>query len=91
MRREVPFSLVEKEFLDRTLQVPAEVIARKLGREVSEIEVYRLMQLTDEQPERGKKWRRLKNERISKVFKKFGARTKRPTDRLPSGTKVLGD
>lgn len=49
MRREVPFSLVEKEFLDRTLQVPAEVIARKLGREVSEIEVYRLMQLTDEQ------------------------------------------
>lgn len=49
MRREVPFSLIEKEFLDRTLQVPAEVIARKLGREVSEIEVYRLMQLTDEQ------------------------------------------
>lgn len=49
MRREVPFSLVEKEFLGRTLQVPAEVIARKLGREVSEIEVYRLMQLTDEQ------------------------------------------
>lgn len=48
MRREVPFSLVEKEFLDRTLQVPAEVIARKLGREVSEIEVYRLMQLTDQ-------------------------------------------
>lgn len=51
MRREVPLSLVEKEFLDRTLQVPAEVIARKLGREVSEIEVYRLMQLTDEQRE----------------------------------------
>ena len=49
MRREVPFSLVEKEFLARTLQVPAGVIARKLGREVSEIEVYRLMQLTDEQ------------------------------------------
>ena len=49
MRREVPFSLIEKDFLDRTLQVPAEVIARKLGREVSEIEVYRLMQLTDEQ------------------------------------------